>query len=226
VVGRVRVELGGIDLARSCLDGICAVYREVFSAPPFFWRPDEAELHRQRLERLLADPSFAVTLAFVGDELVGFAYGYTTGPDSRRWSRLVQAPSAQATTDVSAATTEAPAGMTAEWPGRTFVLFDFAVREPYRGRGVGRALHDALLGSRSEQRATLSVEPQAVQTKAVYQRWGWREVGQVVGGPTAAAPLFDVYVRDSLDDLRPSGPAASGSAGSSGSAGNRRSAAS
>jgi GNAT superfamily N-acetyltransferase len=82
------------------------------------------------------------------------------------------------------------------------MLFDFAVREAYRGRGVGRRLHDRLLGSRAELRATLSVEPVALQTKAVYERWGWRRVGEMAGGPSAAAPLFDIYLRDSLEDLR------------------------
>ena len=31
---------------------------------------------------------------------------------------------------------------------------------------------------------------------------GSRQVGQVEGGPTSAAPVFDVYLRDTLDDLR------------------------
>lgn len=71
-----------------------------------------------------------------------------------------------------------------------------------RGRGLGRRLHDALLGSRDEERATLTVQPTAVDTKAIYEHWGWWQVGQVEGGPTAPAPVFDVYLRDTLDDLR------------------------
>jgi hypothetical protein len=46
------------------------------------------------------------------------------------------------------------------------------------------------------------VQPTATDTKAIYEHCGWRQVGQVEGGPTSAAPVFDVYVRDSLDDLR------------------------
>ena len=185
--GDVRLVLGGASLARPVVEPICVVYDEVFSAPPFFWRDDESVLHRDRLVGLLDDPSFGVALAYDCDRLVGFAYGFTLAADTRRWS-LVTPP--------------VPEETATEWPGRTFMLFDFAVGAPYRGHGVGRRLHDGLLTARGEQRATLTVQPSAVDTKAVYQRWGWRMVGQMEGGAMAAAPRFDVYLRDRLDDLR------------------------
>lgn len=184
---QVTVELGGAALAGALLDPICDLYDEVFSQPPFFWRDDESQLHRERLTRLLADPSFGIAVARDDDALVGFAYGFSAAPDSTRWQGLSE---------------PLPTEVTAEWPGRSFVFFDYAVQLRYRGHGIGRALHDALLGSRAEERATLSVEPPALATKEIYERWRWRKVGQRAGGPTAAAPLFDVYVRDRLDDLR------------------------
>lgn len=187
VTADVRVEIGGQDLARPLFDPLCAVYDEVFSVPPFFWREDESELHRQRLLGLLDDPTFGIAVTQAGDELVGFAYGFSVPPNTKRWSGLTEAASPE---------------LTGEWPGRTFLLFDYAVRASSRGRGIGRTLHDALLGSRGEERATLTVQPAAVDTKRIYEHWGWWRVGQVQGGPTAAAPVFDVYLRDTLDDLR------------------------
>jgi GNAT superfamily N-acetyltransferase len=187
VMADVRVEIGGAELAGPLLDPICAVYDEVFSVPPFYWREDESELHRQRLIRLLDDPTFGIALAQAGEETVGFAYGFSLPPDTKRWSSLME---------------PAEPTLTAEWPGRTFLLFDYAVRASRRGRGVGRRLHDALLGSRGEERATLTVQPTAIDTKRIYEHWGWWQVGRVEGGPTAAALVFDVYLRDSLDDLR------------------------
>jgi GNAT superfamily N-acetyltransferase len=182
------VDLGGADLARPLLDSICDLYDEVFSAPPFFWRDDESELHRERLTGLLEDQTFGTVVARVSGELVGFAYGFGLPADTKRWSRLVEPVSS--------------AQVTAEWPGRTFLLFDYAVRQAHRGQGIGRRLHDVLLGSRPEERATLTVQPTAMETKRIYEHWGWRKVGQMEGGPTAAAPMFDVYLRDRLDDLK------------------------
>ncbi|MBN1174292.1 MAG: hypothetical protein JXA67_19130, partial [Micromonosporaceae bacterium] len=113
--------------------------------------------------------------------------GFALKPDTSWWSGL---------------TPEVPADDAAEWPGRTFVLFDYGVRHDRRNCGVGRVLHDLLLGSRRETRATLATQPAAVETQAIYQRWGWHRVGRVEGGPQAAAPWFDIYRRDQLDDLR------------------------
>ena len=161
--------------------------RSVFSAAPFHWRSDESQLHRDRLERLLDDPTFGATLARSGDLLVGFAYGFTLAPTTTWWSGLTPPPSR---------------AVTIERPGRTFILFDFAVRSPFRGNGVGRRLHDLLLGSRTEQRATLATQPTAVDTKKIYEHWGWHMIGQADGDALATAPLFDIYLRDQIDDLR------------------------
>jgi ribosomal protein S18 acetylase RimI-like enzyme len=187
VADDVQIQLGDAALARPLVDRICQLYDAVFSQPPFYWRPDEPELHRERLVSLLEDPTYGVAQAVADDELVGFGYGFTLPPDTARWSRLKE---------------PLPPEVTREWPGRTFVLFDYAVAPDYRGQGIGKALHDQLLGGRTEERATLTVQPTAVDTKRMYEKWGWRMVGQMVGGPKAAAPLFDAYLRDSLDDLR------------------------
>jgi ribosomal protein S18 acetylase RimI-like enzyme len=187
----MKLEVGNVELSNLLFDRICSLYYEVFSAPPFFWRDDESQLHRQRLTSLLDDPTFGFAVANADNELVGFAYGFRLPPDSKRWTRLTE---------------PLPLQIAAEWPGRTFVLFDYAVRATYRGRGIGRALHDQLLGSRTEERATLTVQPTAADTKRIYERWGWRQIGQMEGGPTAAAPMFDVYLRNRLDDLRPVKP--------------------
>ncbi len=184
---RVVVELVDATLAGRRLEPICELYDEVFSQPPFLWLDDESELHRERLIGLLQDPTFGLVIARAGDELIGFGYGFSLAPDTTRWQRLDRS---------------LPEDVAAEWPGRTFVLFDYAVRRTHRGQGIGRLVHDQLLGSRSEERATLTVQPTALDTKRVYEHLGWRKLGQMEGGPGAAAPVFDVFLRDRLDDLR------------------------
>jgi GNAT superfamily N-acetyltransferase len=182
----MRLTVGSADLALDRLDPVCELYDAVFSAPPFFWRADEPYLHRQRLLRLTEDATFGIIIAEVADSLVGFAYGFTLPANTSRWTRLTAPISAE---------------MTAEWPNRTFVLFDYAVEKSARGKGIGRALHHGLLSTRREQRATLTVQPTALDTKRIYEHWGWRKVGEMEGGEGAAAPMFDVYVRDSLADF-------------------------
>ncbi|MBT8228274.1 MAG: GNAT family N-acetyltransferase [Dactylosporangium sp.] len=189
--GEVRIGLASTATVRLRFEEICELYDEAFSAAPFYWRDDESRLHRQRLESLLADPSFGAALAFREDTLIGFAYGFALKPDTSWWSGL---------------TPPVPDDEANEWPGRTFVLFDFAVRRDQRGQGVGHGLHDLLLGNRPESRATLATQPAAAETKGLYERWGWRLIGQAKGGPQAAAPLFDIYRRDRIDDLNAGQP--------------------
>ena len=115
----VNVRIGGAALARPLLDSICVLYDEVFSVPPFFWRDDESELHRERLLRLLDDATFGIAVAQAGDDLVGFAYGFRVPPDTKRWAGLLE---------------PAEPELTAEWPGRTFLLFDYGARVAARTR--------------------------------------------------------------------------------------------
>ncbi len=176
----VDVRTGGAELARPLLDPLCVLYDEVFAEPSFVWRDRESELHRAHLRGLLDDETFGIAVATAGEELIGFAYGFTVPSDTLLWSDLIEPVSPE---------------LTDEWPGRTFLLSDYAVRSSWRGRGVGRKLHDALLRTRYEQRAALTVQRTAVRTKRIYEHWGWRPVGQVEGGPTATAPVFDVYLR-------------------------------
>jgi hypothetical protein len=113
----VRIALESAERGRELIDPICKVYDEVFSAPPFFWRDDESDLHRERLAGLLDDESFGLATAIGTDGLVGFAYGFTIPANTQRWTRLRG--------DVDSETAR-------EWPGRTFLLFDYAVLRPFR----------------------------------------------------------------------------------------------
>ncbi len=173
------VELGGAATAAAHFEEICRIYEDVFSRPPFAWDEHEGQRQRESLRHLMADPSFAVAVASAGQDTVGFAYGIRVPPDTRRWQGFV---------------TPVPEEVTAEWEGRTFAVVDMAVRQQWRGRGLGRRLLETLVGSRDEERATLTVEPAAEATKAFYQHLGWRRVGRKRTGEGFFIPFFDVYV--------------------------------
>ena len=87
---RFAIHAGNADLAAAYLDAICTIYDDVFSRPPFFWRDDESVLHRERLDQLLTDATFGITAAFAGQDLVGFAYGFTLPATTQRWSSLTE----------------------------------------------------------------------------------------------------------------------------------------
>lgn len=165
--------------AKALLDAICELYDEVFSAAPFRWTDEESGHHRDMLSSLLAEPTFGIVAAEAEGQLVGFAYGYTLPPDTRWWDGFPTPP---------------PPGLTPERAGRTFALIDLAVRQTWRGRGIGRQLVDMLLSGRGEERATLCVQPTATDAQAFYDRLGWRKVGRKGMPPGAVSPTFDVYV--------------------------------
>lgn len=182
----VRVRLRAPGEAERLISPICDLYDEAFSAPPFAWTDAESGNHRKMLLSLLAEPSFGIATAETDNALAGFAYGYALSPETRWWQRF-QEP--------------LPTGLTQEWDGRTFALIDLAVQEQWRGQGVGRQLVDTLLSSRNEERATLCVQPPAIDAQAFYARLGWQKVGRKDMPSGAVSPVFDVYVVE-LDTRR------------------------
>jgi ribosomal protein S18 acetylase RimI-like enzyme len=165
--------------AANLLDSICRLYDAVFSLPPFRWTDDESEHHRRSLTKLVTNPTFGLATAEAAGELVGFAYGVALTGDTPWWSGMRE---------------PLPDELTAEWNGRTFAVIDLAVRQGYRKRGIGRALLDALLANRPEQRATLTVQPVATDTKAFYDHLGWQRLGTTKAPAGAVSPFFDVYL--------------------------------
>jgi GNAT superfamily N-acetyltransferase len=177
----VHVQLGTQTTVLEYGEPIFQLYYEAFSQPPHTWPENEETAFRQRLARLATNPTLGIVTALAEDNLLGFAYGYTLLPDTSWWHGFI---------------TPVPEEVTSEREGRTFALIDFAVTEAWRGHGIGRRLHDTLLASRSESRATLAVEPAAHQARAIYEHWGWRVVGRLRGPATDFAPEFDIMVRD------------------------------
>lgn len=177
----VHVQLGTRETAHVYEESIFQLYYDAFSKPPYQWPDNEETAFRQRLARLARDPTFGIVTARTDDTLVGFAYGHTLRPDTSWWQGFI---------------TPVPEEQTREWEGRTFALIDFVVAEIRRGQGIGRQLHDTLLGSRHESRTTLAMEPAAYEARAIYERWGWQVVGRLRGPATDFAPEFDIMVRD------------------------------
>ena len=87
-----------------------------------------------------------------------------------------------------------PDGFTDEDGHRTFAISEIMVRDPWRRRGVARALHDELLAGNDRERATLLAEPDNGPAQAAYAAWGWTKAAEL-RPHWDNAPLYDVLMR-------------------------------
>jgi GNAT superfamily N-acetyltransferase len=159
------------------MDELCEVYADAYGAVPGEDTHQKSSAFRERATAALRGVNYSLVTAYVGDELVGFAFGYSLQPERGWWDGLQPPP---------------PGGFTEETGSRTVVLAEIEVRRAWQGKGLGRAVHDAFLSQRSEERATLASNPQAADTHALYEHWGWQKMGIVPGKPGA---YYREYVR-------------------------------
>jgi GNAT superfamily N-acetyltransferase len=84
-------------------------------------------------------------------------------------------------------------GATVGFGTRTFAFSEIMVDHRYTGQGIAHAIHNKLLSTRLEKRATLLVKPDNDAAYRAYLHWGWRKVNQLRPG-WPDAPLFDVLI--------------------------------
>jgi GNAT superfamily N-acetyltransferase len=159
------------------MDELCEVYADAYGAVPGEDIREKSSAFRERAAGALEQVNYSLVAARVGEQLVGFAFGYRLRPERGWWDGLKPEP---------------PEGFTHETGSRTVVLSEIEVRRVWQGKGIGRTVHDAFLSQRTEERATLASNPKAADTHALYQRWGWHRMGIVPGKPGA---YYREYVR-------------------------------
>ncbi|MGP7995977.1 MAG: GNAT family N-acetyltransferase [Streptosporangiaceae bacterium] len=160
-------------------DDLRALRAEVLAAPPY-QRSEDAATFGDRFRVQRRQPGFVLAEARHGGYLVGYAAGMPLRASTSWWRHL---------------TTPLAADVTTEHPGRTFALTELLVRASWRQQGIGRALHDAVLAGRPEERATLAVRPAATPAQQAFRAWGWHRVARTrEPGPDAA--LLDVLITD------------------------------
>jgi len=172
--------LPAFGIAYRLLDGAAAAEREqdllALAGEVHDSADDPAAARRARVWR--RQPGFALAEARHGGFLVGYASGMPLRPSTSWWREL---------------TTPLPPAVTAEHQGRTFALTELLVRASWRRQGIGRDLHDLLLDGRTEERATLTVAPEAVPAQRAFRSWGWRKVART-HGDEPDAPVLDVLL--------------------------------
>jgi GNAT superfamily N-acetyltransferase len=154
--------------AKRLIDALCDVYAHAYSVP----QGTKTSAFQNRAEKALTLPDFDLVTAATMDATVGFAFGYPLSESSRWWHGLTPDPGEE---------------WRAETGERTFVLAEIEVRKDWQGCGIGRLLHDSLLGSRKEERATLATSPDA-ETQQIYAHWGWQRRDGFPARTTIASP--------------------------------------
>ncbi len=139
-----------------------ALHAEVYADPPQ-QRDDDAAPFADSFRVQRRQPGFVLAEARRGGYLVGYAAGMPLRPSTSWWRNL---------------TTPLPAEVTSEYTGRTFALVELLVRASWRRQGIGQTLHDLILRSRREERATLTVLPSATAAQSAFQSWGWRKIAR------------------------------------------------
>lgn len=157
-------------------DELMSVYRRVYADmlhDPF--RNEDA--YWGRLEAYSARNGFVFVAGRINGAMIGYGLGYPLTAGSRWWRGFRG--------DVD----------TTETGHRTLAVNELVVLKEHRRHGYAKALHDALLTGRYEERATLLVRPDNVPAVAAYTSWGWRKIGQLQPALNGA-PLFDSMLLD------------------------------
>ena len=149
-----------------------ALHQEVYGQAE-----DDAVLARQ-FQVWRRQPGSALAEARHGGYLVGYASGMPLRSSTSWWKD---------------STTPLPPEITTEYPGRTFALTQLLVRPAWRRQGIARALHDLIIGSRSEERATVAVPPGATSAHIAFRNWGWQKAARV-RGPAPGSPVLDALL--------------------------------
>ncbi|MEV0185562.1 GNAT family N-acetyltransferase [Streptomyces sp. NPDC050625] len=161
-------------------DAFRLVYAEAFAEPPYNETADDVTATFRRFRSQTRKPSFRAALARTeGGEPVGMAYGHLLSPTTRWWDQLTE---------------PAPDEMRREDGHRTFGLMELAVHGPWRGQGIARRLHEALLVGVEAERVLLNVHTDSKAASAAYRAWGYRKVGEA--RPWEGADLHDVMLLD------------------------------
>jgi broad specificity phosphatase PhoE len=160
-------------------DELTGVYRSAFTAPGYDQSEDSVE--HFRTEVLLAHverAGFRCATLRIGEELVGFAYGYT-GARGQWWSDQLAERAPQPLVDV--------------WLGGHFDFVDLAVEPRWHCRGFGTALHDALLLDLPHHRALLATYRGDRPAPRLYRRLGWSLLHE---GVFDDSDLWGIVLRD------------------------------
>jgi ribosomal protein S18 acetylase RimI-like enzyme len=167
------IELLGAAGALGARAELVAVYLAAFAPPPYAKTPAAAERFAGVFERHAGRAGFRLAAAREGGRLAGFGYGYD-GEPGQWWHDTV-------------ADALGPA-LAERWLRGCFELVELAVLPADQGRGIGAALHDALLAGLPNPTAALSTIAEETAGLRLYRRRGWQVLHPALRFPGVADP--------------------------------------
>lgn len=150
------------------------IYYRAYDEEPYNYTEADADEFVERMNSQLGHPHFRLIVAFDGDQVAGFSYGYQF-PTDRWWRGARTAPPHDVAT------------------GTKFAVIEIVVDRPFRGRRIAKQLMDHLTMDQVEKWGVLLAKPGA-PAHGMYQRWGWTIVGEVQSYPHW--PVDDAFVID------------------------------
>lgn len=160
---------------------LLAVYQEVYAerlSDPFFY-PDR---FWNRLEGYASRDGFRLVAGRLDGALIGFTLGESL-PAGTGWWRGFKG--------------DVDPDLLRETGTRTFGINELMVRPAWRRQGYAKALSDALLADRPEERVTLLVRAENTAAYTAYKSWGFHTIGQVQ--PFDDSPLYEAMMRTLKD---------------------------
>jgi GNAT superfamily N-acetyltransferase len=169
--------------ARDMVPLFLDLYADVYQVPPYRDDPFFAvDTYAKRLNAALDMVGFEIVTATQEGVLIGTGHGVTLPATVAWWQSIEPA---------------APEYLRqAAHDGRMFWLRELMVREPYRKKGVGRAIHDELSAGRAEDFVTMTVIVDNEPARGAYLRWGYEVLGRIRHAPES--PLYDAMFRPAL----------------------------
>ncbi|MBV9790610.1 MAG: GNAT family N-acetyltransferase [Chloroflexi bacterium] len=170
------------------LPDLLAVYRAVFSLPPYNEGEQDVAAFAESFNRQVQYPGFQGYVAQDNTaQVCGFSYGFTVSGEAR-WHRLffeLLQPQSRET-----------------WLDDCFLLVELAVVPERQGQGIGGRLHDAVLADVPHRRAILSTAQNENPALHLYWRRGWEVLAQDWSFQDPASPSYLLGL--DLDSRRPS----------------------
>ncbi len=141
------------------------IWFAAFAAPPYHVEPSARPLIEAAFLAHLEEPGFRLVVAEEAGRALGFAYGFYRRPGQSWVEEVARA-----------------LGPRAGLLEGAFGFVEIAVHPYYQRKGVGSALHDALLEGVRAPRAVLTVHEKA-PALGFYLRRGWRPLGALAEAP-------------------------------------------